>query len=91
MRKLSPLGEIMLRIAVLRKEMGLVDLSMQMCNSITSEPYSDVIRANALCLKVFDACNNFRLFIFKLCCPCRAYCMKSGLNFLHPRLFIDLP
>ena len=47
-------GEIMLRIAVLRKEMGLVDMSMQMCNSITSEPYSDIIRANALCLKVLE-------------------------------------
>ena len=45
-------GEIMLRIAVLRKEMGLVDLSMQMCNSITAEPYNEAIRANALCLKV---------------------------------------
>lgn len=45
-------GEVMLRIAVLKKEMGAIDQSMQMCNTITAEPFSDSIRANALCLKV---------------------------------------
>ena len=45
-------GEVMLRIAVLKKEMGAVDQALQMCNTITSEPFSDSIRANALCLKV---------------------------------------
>lgn len=45
-------GEVMLRIAMLKKEMGAVDQAMQMCNTITSEPFSDSIRANALCLKV---------------------------------------
>jgi len=46
-------GEIMLRIAVLRKEMGAIDLAMQMCNNIASDNFSESIRANALCLKVF--------------------------------------
>lgn len=45
-------GEVMLRIAMIRKEMGSIDMSMQMCNTITTEPFSDSIRANALCLKV---------------------------------------
>jgi hypothetical protein len=45
-------GEVMLRIAVLKKEMGAIDQSMQMCNTISGEPFGDSIRANALCLKV---------------------------------------
>ena len=45
-------GEVMLRIAVLKKEMGAIDQALQMCNTITNEPFSDSIRANALCLKV---------------------------------------
>ncbi len=44
-------GEVMLRIAMLKKEMGAIDQAMQMCNTITSEPFNDAIRANALCLK----------------------------------------
>lgn len=44
-------GEVMLRIAVLRKEMGALDQSMQMCNSVASDSFSDAIRVNALCLK----------------------------------------
>ncbi|CAE7841054.1 trfA, partial [Symbiodinium microadriaticum] len=50
MQELS--GEVMLRIAVLRKEMGALDQSMQMCNKVASDNFSDAIRANALCLKV---------------------------------------
>jgi hypothetical protein len=50
MRELS--GEVMLRIAVLRKEMGALDQSMQMCNKVAGDNFSDSIRANALCLKV---------------------------------------
>lgn len=50
MKELS--GEVMLRIAVARKEMGNLDQSMQMCNKIAGESYNDSIRANALCLKV---------------------------------------
>ena len=45
-------GEVMLRIAVLRKEMGALDQALQMCNAITSEVFGDSIRANTLCLKV---------------------------------------
>jgi hypothetical protein len=45
-------GEVMLRIAMIHKEMGALDMSMQMCSTITTEPFSDSIRANALCLKV---------------------------------------
>eukprot|EP00604_Paraphysomonas_vestita_P001885 CAMPEP_0174821980 /NCGR_PEP_ID=MMETSP1107-20130205/11943_1 /TAXON_ID=36770 /ORGANISM="Paraphysomonas vestita, Strain GFlagA" /LENGTH=421 /DNA_ID=CAMNT_0016039721 /DNA_START=187 /DNA_END=1452 /DNA_ORIENTATION=+ len=49
MKELS--GEVMLRMAVLRKEMGALDQSMQMCNKIATDNYNDSIRANALCLK----------------------------------------
>jgi hypothetical protein len=45
-------GEVMLRIAVLRKEMNAIEQSIQMCNTIAAEPFSASIRANALCLKV---------------------------------------
>lgn len=45
-------GEVMLRIAVLKKEMGAIDQAMQMCASIQAESFGDSIRANALCLKV---------------------------------------
>ena len=54
-------GEVMLRIAVLKKEMGAIDQAMQMCNSISAEPFGDSIRANALCLKV-------RVCFAFLCC-----------------------
>ena len=50
MQELS--GEVMLRVAVLRKEMGALDQSMQMCNKVAADNFSDAIRANALCLKV---------------------------------------
>lgn len=52
MRELS--GEVMLRIALLRKEMGALDQSMQMCNKVAGDSFSDSIRANALCLKVSE-------------------------------------
>ncbi len=45
-------GEVMLRIAVLRKEMGALDQAMQMCNNVAADNFSESIRANALCLKV---------------------------------------
>ena len=41
-------GEIMLRIAVVRKETGNIDQAMQMCNTIALEPCNDSVRANAL-------------------------------------------
>lgn len=45
-------SEIMLRIAVLKKEMGAIEQSMQMCNQITNDSsVGDPLRANALCLK----------------------------------------
>lgn len=43
-------GEVMLRIAMLKKEMGAFDQAMQLCNTIISE-FTESIRANALCLK----------------------------------------
>ena len=49
MRELK--GEIMLRIAILRKETGAYDLAMAVCNTVAGEGYGDSIRANALCLK----------------------------------------
>jgi tetratricopeptide (TPR) repeat protein len=44
-------GEIMLRIAILRKETGAYDLAMSVCNIVAGETFGDSIRANALCLK----------------------------------------
>jgi hypothetical protein len=66
MKELS--GEVMLRMAVLRKETGALDQSMQMCNKIATDNFNDSIRANALCLKVAV------LFVFFI--SIRAYCMK---------------
>lgn len=43
-------GEIMLRIAMLKKDMGAVDQAMHLCNTIANE-FSEAIKANALCLK----------------------------------------
>lgn len=45
------IGEIMLRVAVVRKEMGALDTAMTLCDSITEESYGESIRTNALCLK----------------------------------------
>ena len=42
----------MLRIAILHKETGALDQSMQDCAQISQEGFSLTIRANALCLKV---------------------------------------
>jgi tetratricopeptide (TPR) repeat protein len=44
-------GEVMLRIAMLKKEMGALDQAMQMCINISAELFNETIRANALCLK----------------------------------------
>jgi len=46
-------GEVLLRIAMLKKEMGAIDQAMQMCTTINSEPFNESIRANALCLMVW--------------------------------------
>lgn len=43
-------GEIMLRIAMLKKDMGAVDQAMHLCNTIATE-FTEAIKANALCLK----------------------------------------
>jgi tetratricopeptide (TPR) repeat protein len=43
-------GEVMIRIAMLKKEMGALDQAMHLCNTIAQE-FEDSIRANALCLK----------------------------------------
>ena len=45
-------GDAMLRIAILHKETGALDLAMQDCTQISQEGFSLTIRANALCLKV---------------------------------------
>jgi tetratricopeptide (TPR) repeat protein len=44
-------GEVMLRIAVLRKETGAIDLAIIACDSIVRDNFGDSIKANALCLK----------------------------------------
>lgn len=68
----------MLRIAVLKKEMGAIDQSMQMCNTITSEPFGDSIRANALCLKVvYRADSIYVLFNALIAAGCGAVYVKS--------------
>lgn len=46
-------GELMLRIALLKKEMGAVDQALQMCTKISTEPFGQALKANALCLKVY--------------------------------------
>jgi len=45
-------GEIMLRIAVVKKDLGAVDQAMIMCNNILAEHCCESVRANTLCLKV---------------------------------------
>jgi hypothetical protein len=45
-------GEAMLRIAILKKEMGAIDQAMQMVNQLSAETFGESLRANALCLKV---------------------------------------
>ena len=47
-------GDAMLRIAILHKETGALDLAMQDCTQISQEGFSLTIRANALCFKVFS-------------------------------------
>jgi hypothetical protein len=71
-------GEVMLRIAVLKKEMGAIDQSMQMCNTITSEPFGDSIRANALCLKVGHRVNSSRV-VQRTYCRWLWCCICEGL------------
>lgn len=44
-------GEVMLRIAVLKKEMKAYDQSMEMCNSVIAENFDQKIHANAICQK----------------------------------------
>lgn len=78
MRELS--GEVMLRIAVVRKEMGNLDQSMQMCNKISNENFNDSIRANALCLKVTTS--------YCTADVARVCCMKCELNFPLQKLYI---
>lgn len=56
-------GEVMLRIALLKKETGYIEQAMQMCNTITSDTFSESIRANALCLKVFKKNKNNFFFL----------------------------
>lgn len=44
-------GDASLRIAIVQKDLGQLELAMQMCSQIAQDPYSPAIRANALCLK----------------------------------------
>ena len=44
-------GEIMLRVAIVKKEINELDASMLMCTNIIEDNYGDAIKANALCLK----------------------------------------
>lgn len=44
-------GEILLRMAVLKKEMGELDNAMHLCNIISGEQHGESIKLNALCLK----------------------------------------
>eukprot|EP00981_Chlorochromonas_danica_P008140 scaffold2028_cov181-Ochromonas_danica.AAC.18 len=44
-------GEILLRMAVLKKEMGELDNAMHLCNIISGELHGESIKLNALCLK----------------------------------------
>lgn len=71
-------GEVMLRIAVLKKEMGAIDQSMQMCNSITTEAFGDSIRANALCLKVGFEAETLFITIQQIICHFRTICLTGS-------------
>lgn len=53
--------EVMLRIGILKKDMGAIDQSMQMCNNLVTDDIKISIRANALCLKV-----NLYLFFHRI-------------------------
>jgi hypothetical protein len=45
-------GEVMLRIAVLKKDLGAFDQALVMCNHLcVDHACSEYLRANALCLK----------------------------------------
>ena len=45
-------GEVMLRIAILKKEMGAIDQALTVCNNLLVDAtLNEGIRANALCLK----------------------------------------
>lgn len=51
-RKMNDIrGEIILRTALLRKEMGHLDQALTLCTSVSTDSFGDSIRANALCLK----------------------------------------
>ena len=52
-------GEVLLRIAVLKKDMGAVDQALQMCHTITGpeENFGNALKANAFCLMVqYELC-----------------------------------
>lgn len=72
-------GEIMLRMAVLRKEMGALDQSLQMCTQIVAEHFGDGIRANTLCLKVSFCCYKCIGFIFQLL----MFFKCDSMSFIH--------
>lgn len=64
-------GEIMLRLAIIKKEMSLFDQALQICNTITTEQFSDSIKANTLCLKVILKNIYYlyiKIYIFQLFC-----------------------
>ena len=46
-------GEIMIRTAILKKELGLVDAAIQICEDILGYSANDSLRAHAFCIKVW--------------------------------------
>lgn len=68
-------GEIMLRIAVVKKDLGAVDQAMIMCNNILAEHCCESVRANTLCLKVCLS----------------AYAAAAGLHWTYSSPFLSHP
>lgn len=83
-------GEVLLRIAILKKEMGQIDASMSMCNSIQSESFNDTIKANTLCLKVHNPIILTSFASFNDIDGDRGCCMRLNQSSQLLRLSIDL-
>lgn len=44
-------AEVLLRMAIIRKDTNCLDASIQYCDQVIGDNYSNSVRSNALCLK----------------------------------------
>lgn len=56
-------SETLLRMAMIKKEIGAWDDSWEICNRIFSTSSNSTLKANALCIKVHDVDKEIRDFI----------------------------